>query len=470
MTEPSPPPLPQHPSEPRTWLPRFSSPLARLALIALLLLALNIPLGMVRGVVEERAARRGEAVSDILAGWGGRQSLAGPVLRVPFVTRHMVPGYKGKMVEQVDADAAYFLPRLLHIDGKLDTEMRHRGIFEVPVYVARLRLAGQFDPPDFSAWGVKSEDIDWKHAELAVGVAEPRTLQANAALEWNGKVLRFKPSTGNSAHSVASGIHVPLGQELPQPFSADGGAFSIQLSFNGADALSFTPTAEQTDVSLAANWPHPSFQGAWLPAQHTLDADGFTAKWSVSYLGRDYPQRWSEAPDVAATLAKSQFGLSLAQPVDPYVMAQRVLKYAVLTLLFTFAVIWLTEVLSGQAVHTIQYAFVGAALCLFGLLQLSFAEHFGFTVAFVVAAAAVVGMITLYSLSLLRRAWQALLVGGVLGGLYAYLYAILRAEDHALLGGSVALFLGLGAAMFLTRRVDWSSLGRRPLARNDVSG
>jgi inner membrane protein len=140
-----------------------------------------------------------------------------------------------------------------------------------------------------------------------------------------------------------------------------------------------------------------------------------------------------------------------------------VLKYAVLTLLFTFAVIWLTEVLSGQTVHPIQYAFVGAALCLFGLLQLSFAEHFGFTVAFVVAALAVVTMITLYCFSLLRRAWQALAVGGVLGGLYAYLYSILRAEDHALLGGSVALFIGLGVAMFLTRRVDWNTLGRRPL-------
>ena len=459
---PSPPPLPA----PRPWMPHFfSSPLGRLLLVAVLILFLNIPLGMIRGVVEERAARRGEAVGDILAGWGGPQSLTGPVLRVPFTVRRMVPGADGKLVQQLTTDAAYFLPRELHIDGKLQAEMRHRGIFEVPVYVARLHLSGQFDRPDFTPWAVNAEDVDWKHAELVVGLAEPRTLQADAALNWGGQALRFKPSTGQAVQWVQSGIHVPLGQELAQVSGPDGSSFSIQLSFNGADALSFTPTAEQTDVTLSADWPHPSFQGGWLPTQREVRGDGFDAHWSVSYLGRDYPQHWTELPNGAAALAKSQFGVTLAQPVDPYVMAERTLKYVVLTLLFTFAVIWLTEVLSGQTVHPIQYGFVGAALCLFGLLQLSFAEHFGFTAAFVVAALAVVAMITLYCFSLLRHAWQALAVGSVLGGLYAYLYSILRAEDYALLGGSVALFIGLGVAMFLTRRIDWTTLGRRPLVQ-----
>jgi inner membrane protein len=463
-----PPPLAA--AAPQSWRPSLASPMLRLALLVLLLLVLNIPLGMVRGVVEERAERRNEAVQDILTGWGGEQRVVGPLLLLPYITHTQVVNSDGKTIQQTGMDTMYFLPRELHIEGRLDTELRHRGIFEVPVYGAALRLAGQFDAPDFAALGISPADLDWKHAELVLGLAEPRTLHADAALDWNGKPLRFKPSTARGAAWAPSGIHVPLGQELSEVLGPGGAAFSIQLSFNGADAISFTPTAEQTDVSLSANWPHPSFRGTWLPVRHELGAQGFTAQWSVSYLGRDYPQHWTEAPNFVSALGKSQFGVSLAQPVDPYVMAERVLKYAVLTLVFTFAVIWLTEVLSGQTVHPVQYAFVGAALCLFGLLQLSFAEHFGFTVAFAVAAAAVVGMITLYSLSLLRRAWQALTVGGILGGLYAYLYAILRAEDHALLGGSVALFVGLGAAMYLTRAVDWHGLGRRPLGARPVAG
>lgn len=455
----NPEPSPASPPGPRQW-PRLSSPVMRLLLIGVLLLLLNIPIAMVRGVVEERAARRDQASADILSAWGGKQSLTGPILRLPFVIRTHSQTSDGKQVEQTASDAAYLLPRDLHVQGRLEAESRHRGIFEVPVYVARLELSGHFDPADLKDWPVHPEDIDWKHAELLLGLSEPRTLQADAAVKWDGQVLAFSPSTGISQHVIASGIHVPLGLSLEQVLGAKGSDFSIHLSFNGADAIAFSPTAEQTEIDLASGWPSPSFDGAWLPAQHSIDGDGFHARWSVSYLGRDYPQRWAESIDMSGALKKSQFGATLAQPVDPYTMALRVLKYALLTLVFTFAVIWLVEVLSGQSVHPIQYAMVGAALCLFGLLQLSFAEHFGFTVAFFVAAAAVVAMITLYSLSLLHNVWRALTVGGVLGGLYAYLYAILRAEDHALLGGSVALFVGLGLTMYLTRRVDWSGLGR----------
>jgi inner membrane protein involved in colicin E2 resistance len=93
---------------------------------------------------------------------------------------------------------------------------------------------------------------------------------------------------------------------------------------------------------------------------------------------------------------------------------------------------------------------------LFGLLQLSFAEHYGFNVAFAVASAAVVGLVTLYGRSMLGGWWRALVLGGVLSGLYAYLYTIINAEDDSLLGGSLALFVGLAVTMWLTRRFDWS--------------
>lgn len=448
-------------SPPRPWAPRLSSPLVRLLLLGLLLLILQIPLYMIHGVVQERAARRDEAVSDILGKWGGRQSVAGPILYLPFLIRHRVADNgHGQPSEEVTADAAYLLPQSLHVEVHLLAQRRHRGIFEVPVYSAALRLSGKFEPPDLGAWGVRSEDIDWKHAALLINLAEPRTLQADAALDWGGHALRFSPSVGQGAWGVP-GIHVPLGQLLPQVFEGGDSTFAVQLGFNGADSLYLTPTAEQTEVQMHSDWPHPSFQGSWLPVQYQAGDGGFDARWSVSYLGRDYPQRWRESASFFGALPKSEFGVALAEPVDPYTMAERVIKYAVLTLLFTFAVIWLTEVLSARAVHPIQYAFIGAALCLFGLLQLSFAEHFGFTPAFIAAALAVVALVTLYSRSLLPRAWQALAVGGILGCLYGYLYSILRAEDHALLGGSVALFVGLAAAMYLTRKVDWHTLGRR---------
>jgi inner membrane protein len=433
----------------------MQTPLGRLVLIGVLLLVLLFPAGMIRGVVAEREHRRDDAVADIVAKWGGRQSLAGPILRLPYVIHNRVKNAKGEDVETNAQGVGYFLPKALKIDATLKTELRHRGLFEVPVYVVALTLHGHFERPDLNAWGVRADDIEWQRAELLIGLSEPSTLRADAALTWAGQPLRLKPSTGQNGAWQSPGIHAALGQDLPAAIAATGADFDLKLTLNGAESLYFAPTAEETQVNLISDWRHPSFQGGWLPTQHVEAAQRATAQWSVSYLGRNYPQRWRESEAIEKALTQSLFGLNLATPIDLYALADRVTKYAVLTLVFTFAVIWLTEILSGQRVHPIQYGFVGAALCLFGLLQLSFAEHFGFTVAFTVAAAAVVTMVTLYSYGVLKKRGRALAVGTVLGGLYSYLYTILQAEDYALLGGSLALFFGIAVAMYLTRRVDW---------------
>ncbi|GAC1634210.1 MAG: cell envelope integrity protein CreD [Nevskia sp.] len=439
---------------------RFGTPVARLLLIGLLLAILMIPATMIRGVVAEREARRSEAVADIVGKWGGRQDLQGPILRLPYLRRTLANDEHGRPVERRETGVAYLLPKTLNVDAELKSERRQRGLFEVPVYVARLKLQGHFDRPDFGDWGLLAEDVDWPHAELLVGISDPRSLQGNAALLWNARTLTLQPSTGQAGSWPAPGIHAALAS----PFAAEGADFELTLAVNGAQSLYFAPTAETTRVRLRSDWPHPSFQGAWLPAQREVGAQGFTAQWSVSYLGRDYPQRWRESAAIAATVRQTGFGVVLATPVDLYSRADRVTKYALLTLVFTFAVVWLTEVLSARRVHPVQYAFIGAALCLFGLLQLSFAEHFGFTAAFVAAASAVIGLVTLYGYSVLGTLRRAAALGGVLGGLYAYLFTILQAEDYALLGGSLALFAGIAAAMWLTRRIDWFATAPRDAA------
>ncbi|WP_273454431.1 cell envelope integrity protein CreD [Nevskia ramosa] len=432
-----------------------TSPGARLLLIAMLLLVLMIPATMIRGVVQERELRRDVAVADVIASWGGRQNVIGPILRVPYVRRISGRDDKGGVTERRESGIGYFLPKTLDIDARLDTELRHRGIFEVPVYVANLKLAGRFERPDFSAWGVLDEDIDWSRAELMLSLSDPASLHADAALVWDGRRIGLKPSTGQQGTWPTPGLHAPLGLDLLNTLATKGAAFELNLAMNGANSLYFAPTAEETRVRLAVDWAHPSFNGSWLPSTYKIAGDRSTAEWSVSYLGRNYPQRWRESSETAAAVGAAVFGLSLATPLDLYALADRSTKYALLTLIFTFAVIWLTEVLSGRRVHPVQYGFVGAALCLFGLLQLSFAEHFGFTAAFLVAAGAVLGLVTLYSHGVLGSWWRALAVGSVLTAVYGYLFVILRAEDYALLGGSLALFAGLAAAMFLTRRIDW---------------
>ncbi|MGH9336648.1 MAG: inner membrane CreD family protein, partial [Vicinamibacteria bacterium] len=65
------------------------------------------------------------------------------------------------------------------------------------------------------------------------------------------------------------------------------------------------------------------------------------------------------------------------------------------------------------------------------------------------------------SASVLRNARRAATLGAGLSALYAYLYVLLQLEDYALLLGAIGLFVILSTAMWLTRRVDWYSIGER---------
>ncbi len=175
-----------------------------------------------------------------------------------------------------------------------------------------------------------------------------------------------------------------------------------------------------------------------------------------------HPSRGSEYPDhrgMAKTeIPASQFGLDLLSPVDAYRQTERSLKYQLLFLGLTFAVIWLFEVLGGLRLHVIQYGLIGAAMCIFYLLELSLAEHLGFLVAYTIAAAAVVVLVVSYGLAVLKSRGRAILVGAVLAGLYLCLYVLLQIQDYALLIGALGLFGILAAIMYATRHVEWNTL------------
>ena len=56
---------------------------AKVVLIGTLVLTLLIPVGMILGIVEERARLHDEARRDIADVWGRAQTIGGPVLTIP---------------------------------------------------------------------------------------------------------------------------------------------------------------------------------------------------------------------------------------------------------------------------------------------------------------------------------------------------------------------------------------------------
>jgi inner membrane protein len=78
-----------------------------------------------------------------------------------------------------------------------------------------------------------------------------------------------------------------------------------------------------------------------------------------------------------------------------------------------------------------------------------------FGLAYLIASAACIGLLTFYLSFVLRSTERGLGFGAMLTMLYAAIYGLLISEDNALVLGSLMLFCLLAAVMFVTRKVDW---------------
>ncbi|MDQ6862124.1 MAG: cell envelope integrity protein CreD [Verrucomicrobiota bacterium] len=72
-----------------------------------------------------------------------------------------------------------------------------------------------------------------------------------------------------------------------------------------------------------------------------------------------------------------------------------------------------------------------------------------------IAAVAAPSLITWYCRYCFGGGVRTLMIAACLADVYTFLYITLRQQDHALLMGSIALFIVLAAVTFVTRRVEW---------------
>ncbi len=432
---------------------RTHAVIIRLVVIGILLLALLLPLLVVQGLVREREQRRTETESELIQSWGGEQTIAGPILTVPYVVRTL--DANGKRVETVES--AHFLPDSLLIEGKVSPETRRRGMYEVTLYGTNLSISGSFHAPDFSGWRVSPNAILWDEAVLSVEIPDMRALQERVDLTWNGQKKEFQSGKG-SVGLFAGELRVALPNTREERASIP---FSFKLTLRGGGSLGFLPLGDQTTVRISSPWKSPNFSGAYLPASRTLTDGGFDAEWKVISMARAYPQRWVGGEIPLETMRASAFSVSLMTPVDTYLKVTRALKYGLLFLFLPFFTLFLFEVFSTQRIHPLQYLFVGFADCIFYFLLLSLSEHIAFGLAYGIASVCSTGLITAYTAAIVRSWKKGVVMLPVLGAAYGFLAVVLNSEDYALLFGSIGLFVILAVVMLLTRRVDWYRPGFR---------
>ncbi|MCB1037124.1 MAG: cell envelope integrity protein CreD [Acidobacteria bacterium] len=436
------------------------SVLTKLLTMGVLTLGLLIPLAMVSSMVREREGRQLEAEQEVTRSWGQAQTLVGPFLSVPYTRVASSVG----MITTEEGEAV-LLPSALEAKVELIPEIRQLGIFQVVLYRARVRLEGRFDQPGTDLVAQATHPLSWDEASLVLGVPDLRGLQNDLEISWDGKELPLEPGTSGS-QLVACGLHLPLkdiapsGEEGAEPERAK--EFHLELMLNGSRELRIAPVGRTSVITVSSAWPDPSFVGSYLPTERQVTEEGFTARWEVSFLSRGYPEGWNShrVPDGERRLAVlgSAVGVELRDLVTGYRKTERSTKYAVLFIVVTFGTFFLFEVFRPAVLHSMHYLLVGFALCIFYLLLLSISEFLPFGGAYGISTAAVVVLITGYSRSILGDGRRGLFIGGVLAGLYGYLYVLLQLRDLALLLGTVGLFVILAAFMYLTRNVDWHEL------------
>jgi len=418
------------------------------AIISILVIGLMIPTFLIVELVQERKTLLEEVKQEVSAKWSGEQTIEGPLLLIPYLESLTSPDGQQTITKKL----CYILPDALDISGSVSPEIRYRSIYKIAVYNADLQVRGSFAEMPFDKLGLEPGQLMLHEAQLVMGLSDFRGISDQIPLDWDDAKHEMNP--GIIPNDVISN---GLGAPIQIDSASHAYSFSFPLRIKGSQTLRFVPTGKTTTVNLSSAWPDPNFSGSFLPTERTVDKNGFTARWNVLHLNRNFPQFWK---DQYYTLSDSAFGVSLLDPVDSYAQTIRTVKYAILVILLTFTVYFFVEVFQKKNVHPIQYVLVGFALCIFYLLVLSISEYLPFVYAYLIAAAATVSIITVYTSGVFRSVRTGISFGAFLGLLHIFIYVLIRMQEGALLFGSIGLFVILSAIMYLSRKFDW--YGQQP--------
>ncbi len=457
---------------------RERTPGIKLVFAILIAVALTIPLLVVYALVSDREGQSQVAQSAIVAGWGGPQTVSGPVIAIPYrEEREQVSVVNGQSVTRTTTvrDELYLSPESQSVDARLNPDTKKKSIYETVIYTADMSGQAKFTlPEDFAQFGVKRDQLILDEAELRFGISDPRGLQSAANVTSDGEMMTLLPGKGVAA-SNGSGFFGRLDWDGAQPLDI---AWSYDLQ--GSRSLSVVPRGGQTKITMASPWQHPNFGGSFLPPVPTISAEGFEAVYDVSNLALGQAMVMMQDPgapiagaDPAMIEAVAMDGrgrpsgpsmvatVGLTDPVDLYSQIDRSVKYGFLFIGFTFLTYLMFDIVAGARVAVAEYLLTGTGLVLFFVMLLAFAEVIGFALAYLVASAAIIGLLTAYSAAVLGSWTRAKVIGGMLVGLYALLYVLLSLEAWSLMIGSLLLFFALAAVMYATRRIDWSGMGRK---------
>jgi len=443
--------------------PRYRTPAAKIGFLLGLLLLLQVPRMMVSGLIAERETRQAGVQTAFQAEWGPEQSVASPMLVVPYTTLVTnSPGSVSEVEKFVAIPAAQ-----LRIAAVLQPQTRRRGLFHSTIYTASVTVSGGFTLPPIGMAALGANKVEWDSALLAIGATNLRGLHPDATMDWNGGSIKL----GSAQREPACGLQMLA---IPLAFRGEGASptglaaaatipFQAQFTLRGTDAFHVIPYGQQLDLDVASPWPSPSFSGASLPLHSDLTRNGFAAHWDIEGDAQSafWQQAFGPRPNCGASAGgldtDEQVGVALQESVPTYLMVERATKYEILFLALSFLTLFLFEMVARTRIHLVQYGLLGLSISLFALLLISVSEPLGFGAGYAISTCAVLSQASLYTLAVVRTLRLAAIFAGVLGILFGFLFIVLSLDSYALLAGTVLLFAALSVVMLVTRQVNWAA-------------
>ncbi len=410
---------------------------------AVLVLALLIPTAFIQELITERENRQHEVLAEVSNKWSGPQTITTPYIVVPYLS--IEKNAEGKDITK--EKQLIFFPENLHVKTNLTPEIRHRSIYTVLLYRSFSSISGDFKIKLPDAISIKM--LQLQKATFCIGVADFKGIENKSAVHFNNDSLEMNPGLPSSLLD-SIGISTPI--LLTEANLTNSLPFATTLQIKGSDHIRFTPFAGKSSFKMSSVWKTPVFDGNSLPDNHIVNDSGFKANWIFNKTNLPFG---TVLNNTKIDKHQFSFGLNMVNPSNHYTKTMRCAKYAILFIGLTLALFFTIEILQAKPMHPVQYILIGFALVIFFTLLLSIGEFIIFNLAFIIAAAATIALITLFAYNHFKKWKTAGLFALVLTMQYTFIFILIQMEDKALLIGSIGLFIVLAFIMFATRKLNW---------------
>ena len=438
-------------------------------LVCLLVLLMLIPIPFILNLIEERQDNKTKVITEISDKWSGKQTVYGPFVEITYLEN--VKNQEGKIIQQ--QNTKYVSANDLSVNGTIDSQLKSRSIYDAVVYTSKMNFNSKFMSFTEMLKDAEIEQANVVSTKIVFGISDTKGYENKLIVNSGGKnyplivdtrtiVLETLPEPVSAANEGqdysrnnkdAKTSPVQFMSQKIDPTTFDFNQVALNFSMKGSQVLNFIPSAINTKVDLTTNWKDLKYDGNFLPNTDPTQQDGKTnVKWSIYQQNPLQGQIWQDA----SKFTDYSFGVNFLQMNDHYDKTYRSTKYAILFIGLTFVAFFFIENRNRFNIHLVQYALVGFAISVNFVLLLSLSEYLGFDLAYFISSGATILLITFFVYSFLKSFSLTLKITMMLVLLYAFIYSVLQLKEHALLVGSIGLFMIVAILMYYSKNIEWN--------------